>query len=45
MASSLNVGDWGWLIGGCLGAALYLVAARLFSERMVGAPVPVASGP
>jgi NCS1 family nucleobase:cation symporter-1 len=32
----LNVGDWGWLIGACLGGILYLAAMRSLGEGRLG---------
>jgi nucleobase:cation symporter-1, NCS1 family len=41
---TVNVGDWGWLIGAILGAVLYLAAMRSVGERQAGEPAPVAPG-
>ena len=35
----LNVGDWGWLIGACLGGLLYLAAMRSLGESKLDKPV------
>jgi nucleobase:cation symporter-1, NCS1 family len=41
---TVNIGDWGWLIGAVLGGALYLAATRSFGERRAGEAAPLAPG-
>jgi nucleobase:cation symporter-1, NCS1 family len=42
---TVNVGDWGWLIGAVLGAVLYLATTWSFGERRTGEPAPLVPGP
>ena len=35
----LNVGDWGWVIGACLGGLLYLAAMRALGEDKLHKPI------
>ena len=38
LALARAVGDWGWLIGACLGGLLYLAAMRSLGEGKLDKP-------